>query len=316
MTVASDRLTEAHRVAQARYGAQTVALVAELFVLLDLEDLDGSIPRWLAAIQSVVAGNRTQAEALSRRYLQQHRRILAPTASLLTAEADELIPGALRTSMLVTGPYRLRKKLSTGSTAAQATSVARAGTAGEAMRFVLGGGRSLIDNAVNTDEAILGVQRRTSGAPCHFCAMLASRGPVYKSEATARFQPHAGCSCQPEPVYQDRAPLTAQALVEREKWDEAKRLAPDEGVSEAVMFRRIHEGRIAGRKPAAKKTSANRPVAKRSSARRANAGDLTAGEGQRIADSANRLARGEISAAEHRRNVRDITGTDSRGRRR
>lgn len=244
MTAASDQLTEAYRVAQSQLGARTVALVAELWALLDLDDLETSIPRWLAAIERIVAGEREQSRVAARRFLLAHRELLAPSRPpMADVDADPLVPAALRTSMLVTGPYRFRRKLGAGASLAEAVSAGKAGSAGEAMRHVLAGGRSLIDNAVNADDSVLGVQRRTSGAPCHFCAMLASRGPVYKSEETARFKPHAGCSCQPEPVYEDRAPLTAQALVERAKWDEAKLRARDEGVTAEVMFRRIHEGR-------------------------------------------------------------------------
>lgn len=51
-----------------------------------------------------------------------------------------------------------------------------------------------------------------------------------------------------------------------------------------------------------------------SGGRRLNAGDLTLDQGQAVAAAAARAARGEISPAEYRAAVRDITGTDSRGR--
>lgn len=45
-------------------------------------------------------------------------------------------------------------------------------------------------------------RRVTDGKPCGFCAMLASRGPVYRSEATARgaggrYHDHCGCTVEP-----------------------------------------------------------------------------------------------------------------------
>ena len=244
MTAASDALTEAHRLAQLRVGGEAVEEAVELWDLLDLDDIDGSLARWLAALLRLTsAQNRRSADAAAR-YLVQHRRILAPTAGeLVPVQASPLAPERVRTALLVSGPFRLRRALSTGKPFDRAVREARASSAGEVMRLALDGSRSLIDNAVGSDRAILGVQRRTAPSPCHFCAMLASRGPVYRSVETARFRAHASCACQPEPVYQDRAPLTPQALVEREKWDRAKQLGRDEGVRTEVMFRRIHEGR-------------------------------------------------------------------------
>jgi hypothetical protein len=49
--------------------------------------------------------------------------------------------------------------------------------------------------------------------------------------------------------------------------------------------------------------------------RRLDAGDLTAEQGREIAALAQAQARGELTAAEYRRRVRAITGTDTRGRR-
>lgn len=48
--------------------------------------------------------------------------------------------------------------------------------------------------------------------------------------------------------------------------------------------------------------------------RRLNAGDLTAEQGNTIAAMAQAVSRGELTNAEYRRRVREITGTDTRGR--
>jgi len=47
-----------------------------------------------------------------------------------------------------------------------------------------------------------GVSARVASAnSCAFCAMLASRGPVYKEE-TVDFEAHDHCTCGSEPVYE------------------------------------------------------------------------------------------------------------------
>jgi hypothetical protein len=66
-------------------------------------------------------------------------------------------------------------------------------------------GRDAISGAIREDKKIIAVARGTSGDPCAFCAMLASRGFVYKSEATAKVggdiaeieKVHVHCKCFP-----------------------------------------------------------------------------------------------------------------------
>lgn len=48
---------------------------------------------------------------------------------------------------------------------------------------------------------IVGWRRVSSGSGCGFCAMLESRGAVYKRERSAGFSAHDGCSCTAEPVW-------------------------------------------------------------------------------------------------------------------
>src|SRR5690606_38805202 len=52
-------------------------------------------------------------------------------------------------------------------------------------RHVLNGGRDATFDAIVRDEAALRWARKTGPNPCWFCAMLASRGPVYHSRFSA-----------------------------------------------------------------------------------------------------------------------------------
>ena len=239
----SAELTEAHRAAQVQLGARTATLALSLWDLLDLENIDGSIGRWFSALAEVVAANHRASGELAGRYLAAHREIGVGAPPGSPVDAPDLNVQALRTSMLVTGPYRLRSNLAKGVGFDRAVDIARADSAGEAMRHALAGGRDRITAAVRSDPAIIGVQRVTSASPCHFCAMLASRGPVYRSEATAAFRPHSRCGCQPEPVYTRDAPLTPTAERFAAQWADAKSLASSEGIRPEVAFRRLHEGR-------------------------------------------------------------------------
>lgn len=111
---------------------------------------------------------------------------------------------AAERSLLVTGPSELMRRAGRGETETNASKAALVTSSGASSRQVLGGGRQTLLTVVQADDVALGWARVTDSDPCAFCALLASRGPVYKSRTTAAFQPHDGCGCTPEPVF-DRA---------------------------------------------------------------------------------------------------------------
>jgi hypothetical protein len=59
--------------------------------------------------------------------------------------------------------------------------------AGAADRDALMGGRDLLEATARADRAVIGWARVTDDDPCHFCALLAGRGAVYRSEWSARY---------------------------------------------------------------------------------------------------------------------------------
>jgi hypothetical protein len=90
---------------------------------------------------------------------------------------------------------------------------------GSAAQQVLDGGRDAMEELIKADPAstrwarVLG-----SDNPCAFCAMLASRGPVYLREETAGFKAHPACACTPEPVYSSSADWPPGARDLRQLW--------------------------------------------------------------------------------------------------
>lgn len=73
---------------------------------------------------------------------------------------------------------------------------------------------------------IVGWRRVSSGSGCSFCAMLESRGAVYRRERSARFQAHDGCSCTAEPVWR-REPDPPNVVELREEWERVTGHIPD-----------------------------------------------------------------------------------------
>lgn len=80
--------------------------------------------------------------------------------------------------------------------------------AAAAERLVLNGGRGTVWTASNADRRVIGYVRVSqTGTPCGWCAMLMSRGAVYRSKRSAERDYndgdlyHDNCWCVAEPVY-------------------------------------------------------------------------------------------------------------------
>ncbi|WP_405408882.1 hypothetical protein [Streptomyces decoyicus] len=165
----------------------------------------------------------------------------------------EDLDAAARTSLVVTGPVHARQRLAEAEGAAGARRLddaefldqldvlmrdAGATAAAAADREVLRGGRDLLHRASAADPRTVGWARVTDADPCAWCAMLASRGAVYRSSDAAQLKGHAGrnappvdpedlekyhdlCHCQVVPVYSRTDWLPEQGSTFRELWDEA-----------------------------------------------------------------------------------------------
>ena len=79
---------------------------------------------------------------------------------------------------------------------------------GGLVRRVLNEGRDTIAAATVEDPEAQGWQRQARADGCGFCAMLASRGPVY-TKKSVRFASHDNCKCIAVPAFRGR-PLPVQ----------------------------------------------------------------------------------------------------------
>lgn len=120
----------------------------------------------------------------------------------------------VRDNLIVLGPLNQDRKTRGAryvetpeqADAARAEAHSKAGNrqAAAAARNVMNGARGPIYLAANGDKRALGFVRASrTGTPCGFCAMLISRGVVYKSEKTAGDQDlwHDNCNCYAVPVF-------------------------------------------------------------------------------------------------------------------
>lgn len=95
-----------------------------------------------------------------------------------------------------------------------------------AVREVFRNSRNTIVSYSKSDSRAIGYARTTDGDPCKFCAMLATRGPIYAQD-TVGFASHSKCGCSGEPVY-DNWSYTPQTEDLAQQWMDNYRIRQNE----------------------------------------------------------------------------------------
>lgn len=230
-TTEGRRLTEQHRILQRRLAALTVAQMRQLWRLLDPENLPASSEDWLTATVAMIERNHAASAALSARYFVQFRQTEVRDGAFQLPPAPILNREQATTSLTVTGISRVAQGKAAVDTAAAA-----------AVRLVLNGGRGMLVDAVEADPVALGWIRVTDGDPCAFCALLASRGPTFKSRGSAGFQAHDSCACTAEPVYDRNTEWPGRNREWADLYSEVAQGQPNP----LNAFRRAYEAKVGG----------------------------------------------------------------------
>lgn len=208
MSVELDRLSEAHRLAQSRLAASSSQSLLSVWRLLDGFALDATSRAWLDSAVPIVIGQRRVSASLAAAYLDAIKKAALGADAVLGAVLDAGISEEqVVTSLTVTGPVSVKSATARGVSVVEAMESGAVGVARAGSRMVLGGGRETVLRTVAADG--VGWARITSGKPCAFCAMLASRGAVYGRESGA-FQAHDGCHCGVQPLYGGDLPASSE----------------------------------------------------------------------------------------------------------
>lgn len=146
-----------------------------------------------------------------------------PPQPLITATLDS------------TGPFALLARIQQGQPLPQAAENTGVVMSGAATRLIQNGARQAIVTLVQKDSKAVAWMRVLGSSrtgPCAFCSMLASRGPVYKSEATAMAFWHNLCKCTPQPVFSER---DAEALKHNDLYEQWKDVTKGFGRHDAFL---------------------------------------------------------------------------------
>lgn len=229
-------ILETARAQQLSLRADLIRALLSVWPLLDPTRLDATFPKWALVASEIITKRRATSAALAAQYLQAARFEAGLSGQAVTPPLAPLPAGLLAGQLRITGVVSVKQSMLAGRTVDQAMRAAFVASSGAATRLALDGGRSMIRDSVAADPAVVGYRRVTDGNPCAFCALMASRGAVYKSsgsgpthtgassglthaskdgigDAGQAFHDHCGCTL--EPVY-DRTPLSGR----EQQWDQ------------------------------------------------------------------------------------------------
>lgn len=199
-TEAGRRLTQEHRLSQARLAeATSQAVIERLAKLLDPKNIDGTRGQWLAEATAIVHAASQASASETEHYLELYAE---KEGHPLRVVLDRPTPAAIARSLNVSGPITFKSAIKKGAEEARALAIARTRAGGAAHRAVQDTSRRSVIKTAHVSHARW--RRVTSGQPCAFCAMLAARGPVY-SEDTVDFKAHTPCRCGAEACFETPA---------------------------------------------------------------------------------------------------------------
>lgn len=234
-------LADRHRAQQGGIGRLTMAQVMRVWPLLVGGGVTpASTARWIEVVTALLVAPRERSAALGGAFATQFRylesgEVFEPRPALT------LPTEAVRTSLSVLGPTAYRREVARqlGKPSSEVTPIEMrdvrlpqglqmklaANTARASMRHVTNGARDTLDDVVARDRRVVGWMRLTQANPCWFCAMLASRGPVYEGDSFDESDPrftgkgnhkvHDGCGCMVVPMYRGKQSGDERAMIER-----------------------------------------------------------------------------------------------------
>jgi hypothetical protein len=212
-------LVRAYYLAQGGLSTALERRLRQLWRLLVDGRIADTSDLWLAAVMAAITVGHGRSTDLAAGF--QRRFSLAELGeSVPMPMRSALDQSRVRRLMLIAGPGLIRANLAKGLTFDVAARKAEYWSTGAGTREVLSGGRELLRSSAAQDSRVIGWARQAGGDACAFCAMLASRGPVYR-EDTADFETHIGCGCLPVPVYSTSQGWPDNSERFREEWDKS-----------------------------------------------------------------------------------------------
>lgn len=138
-TEAGRRLTQKHKISQARLADATSRAVIEcLDKLLDPKNIDGTRGRWLAEATAIVHAASQASASETEHYLELYAE---KEGSPLRIVLDRPTPAAITRSLDISGPVTFKSAIKKSAEEARALAITRTRAGGAAQRAVRDTGR-------------------------------------------------------------------------------------------------------------------------------------------------------------------------------
>lgn len=264
-------LDAAFRASQARIALATAKVIFARWPAVQADDLSGTSAAWLRDSIAVVLAGRARAEETADAYVAQVRRLQAPGTEPYSLPPTkppsvEQIRKSLEFQAISTTArelYRVDNVRTTASPDADQDSEDRTAAGSKqrlmqeaiaratatAVRHVTTAAHDRVYDHIDADPVATGWARVTKPGSCYFCAMLASRGAVYKEDSFDESDPrfhgpgnakvHDTCGCGLRPIYSRSDPLPERNADLEQLWIDMKDLKMP-GESDVNAWRRIY----------------------------------------------------------------------------
>lgn len=242
--------------AQAGLAILVGLAISKLWPSLDFLNLRQSLPAFKAAVAQQVQQHAQASATLAVRQYRLQRVAAGVGAGFTPTPADP--PSVEQIAQAVdwaVQPLWSADVLAEPTTEAGSSAIAdaKARLAASSERLVLDAGRNTIVDNVQADRRAKGWARVPEPGACYFCALLATRGAVYKSGsfnvANAKFKgegmakTHDHCRCHMEPVFTAYEP-SAQIREWQQQYEAATKGVYGSKPAQ-LAWRRAFEGRTA-----------------------------------------------------------------------
>lgn len=217
-----------------------VPLLAQAWRLVDLNNLQGTLPRFVQAVTAIMRKYAPAAAELASRYYDSTRESSGAGGSPPAVTIPPISPDAVNQLVVDVVSTALDNPSKPPLDALDA----------EAEQLVLDHGRQQIIQMSQEDPQAKGWARVVEPGACSFCLMLAMRGPVYKSRTTANFRAHKPkpdgsgglCRCHAEATFNHWEPQ-ASVRAAQKIWDQVVTKPGRMGRDARAAFRQAMEGR-------------------------------------------------------------------------
>lgn len=248
--------TRAYYAAQAALGAEIASSIRDFLDVLDPADIRGTFPDLRTIAAALGSRGSSAAIALAADYYTDLREALDAPGSFNVPIVDAPLMADLERSVdLLTGDLMASldsvvDDIYLGELATQLAAEAEGAAQTAAADF----GIEQLFAAMDGDREAKGWARVVKIGACSFCRMLATRGPVYATKASANFRAHTVvngrggvCQCTVEPLIGNAYEAPAQVRADTALWDQIN-AEGFRGAAARNEFRRRIEGRADGRR--------------------------------------------------------------------